>query len=122
MAFNKCLITVDENNYRFSIDRYFLVDNIEHCLVHHFGYSVGVGIWQEVEILGESCFAWSKLESVTFESESRLRRIEKSCFSGFSLTSICIPRNVEILGESCFAGNLLLLNSLESITFETNPG
>jgi hypothetical protein len=36
---------------------------------------------RNVEILGESCFVWSKLEFVTFESESKLTRIEKSCFS-----------------------------------------
>jgi hypothetical protein len=63
-----------------------------------------------VEILPKSCFAQSKLESITFESESRLTRIEETCFLNCSLKSICIPRNVEILPKSCFA----LLCSVEA--------
>jgi hypothetical protein len=97
-AFVNCncrVITFDQNNLRFSIDRYFIVDKIENRLVRYFGDSVGIGIWQEIEILGEFCFARSKLESITFESKSRLTRIEDSCFSNCSLKSICIPQNVD---------------------------
>jgi hypothetical protein len=91
MACKNCSITVDENNHRFWIDRYFIVDKIDHRLVNYFGDSVRVNIWHEVEILGESCFSGSKLEFITFESESRLMRMEKSCFYRCSLKSILIP-------------------------------
>jgi hypothetical protein len=40
---------------------------------------------------------------VTFEAESKLKRIGDSCFSDSSLTSICIHGRVEILGKCCFA-------------------
>jgi hypothetical protein len=69
---------------------------------------------RNVEILAKSCFAQSTLESLTFENESRLTRIEDSCFSYCSLKSICIPRNVEILSKSCF-----YCSKLESITIES---
>jgi hypothetical protein len=112
----KCLlsITVDVKNVCFSIDRYFVVDNREKGLVLYFGESSGVYIWKEIEVLGKSCFACSNLETVTFESESRLTRIEESCFEKCSMKSICIPRNVEILGKSCFYSS-----KLESFTFES---
>jgi hypothetical protein len=109
----KCLtITVDATNHRFSIDRYFVVDKQDNRLVQYFGESGRVSIWNEVEILGESCFAFSSLQSITFERESRLTRIDDSCFKDCALKLICIPRNVEILGKSCFCHS-----KLESITF-----
>jgi hypothetical protein len=56
-------------------------------------------ILRNVEILGKSCFAgdctkFNSLESITFENDSRLTRIEDYCFQKCSLKSICIPRNV----------------------------
>jgi hypothetical protein len=42
------------------------------------------------------------LSSITFESDSRLTRIESSTFSRSSLQSIIIPRNVELLCSLCF--------------------
>jgi hypothetical protein len=41
------------------------------------------------------------LQSIVFESNSRLTRIESKIFSKSSLQSILIPRNVEILGSNC---------------------
>jgi hypothetical protein len=94
----KCLsITIDAENLRFSIDRYFLVDEQGKCFVRYFGESDRVSISRNVEILPKLCFTYSKLEPLTFENESRLTRIEDSCFLYCSLKSICIPRNVEIL-------------------------
>jgi hypothetical protein len=42
-------------------------------------------------------------EIITFESQTRLTRIESEAFSSSSFESIEIPRNVEILGSSCFS-------------------
>jgi hypothetical protein len=70
-----------------------------------------------VEILGWRCFFYCKsLSSITFESSSRLTRIESEAFYGSSLQSILIPSNVEILGSHCFS----FCESLSSITFESN--
>jgi hypothetical protein len=44
-----------------------------------------------------------RIESIVFESKSRLIRIESSAFSSSSLRSIWIPSSVEILGSSCFS-------------------
>jgi hypothetical protein len=80
---------------------------------------------RNVESLGKSCFAgdsmkFNSLESITFENNSRLTRIEDSCFEYCSLKSICIPRNVEMLGKLCFAGHSRKLSSLEWLTFEND--
>jgi hypothetical protein len=41
---------------------------------------------------------------IAFESVSRLRRIEKSCFNLLSLRSLCIPKDVALIDGSAFAG------------------
>jgi hypothetical protein len=70
-----------------------------------------------VEILGSRCFSNCKsLSSITFESNSRLTRIESEAFSESSLRSILIPNSVEILGSKCFYN----IRSLLSIIFESN--
>jgi TPR repeat protein len=53
---------------------------------------------------------------ISFESNSRLIRIESDAFSESSLQSIVIPMSVEILGSSCFS----FCRSLSSISFESN--
>jgi hypothetical protein len=49
-------------------------------------------------MLGSSCFSFCEsLSSISFESNSRLNRIESSAFSNSSLRSIEIPRNVQFI-------------------------
>jgi hypothetical protein len=44
------------------------------------------------------------IPSVSFESDSKLSRIEASAFENCHvLCSICIPASVEIIGEECFS-------------------
>jgi hypothetical protein len=53
---------------------------------------------------------------VTFESESKLKRIEGHAFRNTFLVSIVIPKSVEVIGEFCFFG----VGDLRSFSFE--PG
>jgi hypothetical protein len=56
-----------------------------------------------VSVLGKSSFSGCQtLESVTFESHSRLERIEESAFRGSGLQSIVIPRDVAFVDGSAF--------------------
>jgi hypothetical protein len=76
-------------------------------------------VWIPNSIRGWAPNLWEKsgqIHSISFESNSRLIRIESDAFSFSSLQSIEIPRNVEILGSSCFSD----CNSLSSISFESN--
>jgi hypothetical protein len=57
-----------------------------------------------------------ELQSIIFESNSHLTRIESEAFSKSSLRSILTPRNVEIVGSKCFYN----CKSLSSISFESN--
>jgi hypothetical protein len=72
---------------------------------------------RDVEILGSKCFSHCKsLSSITFESNSHLRRIESEAFSFSSLQSILIPSHVAIIGSGCFS----FCESLSSVRFESN--
>jgi hypothetical protein len=53
--------------------------------------------------------------TVTFQAESKLKRIGDSCFSDSSLTSISVPGRVEILCKRCFAATA----RLETCEFES---
>jgi hypothetical protein len=53
---------------------------------------------KSVEVLCKECFSNCKsLTSITFESDSRLQRIEERAFAGTGLKSIIVPSSVEVL-------------------------
>jgi hypothetical protein len=74
-----------------------------------------------VVVLGKQSFYLCKsLQSIIFESSSRLERIEESAFAGDRVTSnqlrsILIPSSVVVLGKQSF----YLCESLESVEFES---
>jgi predicted metal-binding protein len=84
-------------------------------LIRNFSTSPAIEIAENIEILGSKCFTYCKsLSSITFESNSRLRRIESFAFSYSSLQSIVIPKNVQFIDGSAFIGVTLLSISIES--------
>jgi hypothetical protein len=85
-------------------------------IYRYFGLCRSIVIPSSVVVLGEWSFSWCKsLESVTFESGSRLERIEESAFYCTGLKSIEIPSPVVVLGKESFSWCM----SLESVTFES---
>jgi hypothetical protein len=65
----------------------------------------------------KDCFSrCTSLTSVTFESNSKLQRIEESAFAQSGLTTIEVPASVEVLCKLCFS----YCWSLTSVTFELN--
>jgi hypothetical protein len=98
-------ITIDPNNPRFVVNKDFLIDLIESRLIRCFDFKESVIVLNSVSILGVSGFSNTDLvRTVTFESSSRLMRIDRECFSHSVLESICVPRSVNIFYESCFRG------------------
>jgi hypothetical protein len=70
-----------------------------------------------VEVICEKCFSKCKsLESISFEWDSKLSRIERKAFCESCLESIHLPASVEVICESCFSR----CASLKSISFESN--
>jgi hypothetical protein len=68
-----------------------------------------------VKSLGKGCFSWCKsLSSVTFESLSKLVRIEEFAFFQSGLVCIVIPSSVASFGHECFSN----CQRLRSVTFE----
>jgi hypothetical protein len=66
-------------------------------MIRYFDRSSSVVIPSRIEILCELCFAYcTSLTSVTFESNSKLHRIEESAVKGSGLTTIELPASVEV--------------------------
>jgi hypothetical protein len=108
---------IECDNRRFVFDKTFLLDIVDHRLIRNLSGMSHITIPRDIEIVGSSCFRECKsLSSISFESNSRLLRIESDAFSGSSFQSIVILSNVEILGSSCFAW----CESLSFISFESN--
>jgi hypothetical protein len=62
-----------------------------------------VAIPRTIEFIEEYCFYdCNSLKEVIFESDSNLKRIDKSAFSSSGLKSVRIPAKVEFIGERCF--------------------
>jgi hypothetical protein len=71
-----------------------LIDIVDHKLIRHLSNSLFVNIPRDIEILCSFCFSvYESLESVLFESDSRLTRIESQAFPRFA-GPIRIPSGV----------------------------
>jgi hypothetical protein len=110
-------IEVEEGSSHFRTSGHFLVDFAGLSLIRSFDQNANVVIGRDIEILCESSFSGHpSLSSLTFESNSRLRRIEKSAFSECrSLKVICLPASVEYCAKS-----FLACSSIQTLTFESN--
>jgi hypothetical protein len=87
-------ISIETGHERFLIDRESFVDIIDHRLIRHFGSSSHVDICCDIEILGSFCFSDCKsLSSISFESNSRLKRIESSALRDLHF-QIVIPSTI----------------------------
>jgi hypothetical protein len=110
-------VSVSPDNIRFRVRDSFLEDFDGSTIYRYFGSCRSIEIPSSVVVLGKASFCWCEsLESVTFESDSRLERIEESAFGESGLKSILIPSSVIVLGKASFYG----CNSLESVTFESD--
>jgi hypothetical protein len=68
-----------------------------------------------VEVLSEMCFfGCGSLSSITFESGSRLSRIESRAFYQTGLIDIIFPASVDVISEGCFSE----CRSLSPVMFE----
>jgi hypothetical protein len=87
-------ISIESGNEHFVVEKDFLIDIVHHKLIRYLSMLPVVRIGSDIEILGSSCFScctW--ISSITFESNSRLRRIESQAFNKFYLM-IVIPSTV----------------------------
>jgi hypothetical protein len=113
IGINNCLI-------RALILRKFVeVDGTRYELTEVEGFEswdgVKVFIPNNIEKIKENCFSRCKsLSAVIFESESKMKEINKNAFRRSMLKSILIPSNVENLGDCCF----YKCKSLRDIVFE----
>jgi hypothetical protein len=86
-------ISIESGNERFVIREDLLIDIVDHKLIRNFSSSSSVIIPYDIEILCSFCFSGCKsLKSVSFESNSRLTRIESQTFP--RLGPITIPSAV----------------------------
>jgi hypothetical protein len=82
-----------------------------------FAFVKCIYIPRTIELLPDQCFlSCHLLQSVSFESNGSLRRIETLAFSFRALKSVTLPRGVELLGPEFCAG----CGSLSSVSFEND--
>jgi hypothetical protein len=111
-----CSISVSQDNRHFRIRGSFLEDICGATIYQYFGSCTSVVIPSSIVVLGKWSFCLCRShESVTFESGSRMERIEESAFSGSGFKSILIPASVVVVDKESFCG----CQSLESVTFES---
>jgi hypothetical protein len=106
-AFENSAITslfVAEGNEDFIVDDFCLLGENEATLIRYLGSDAHLLIGSHIEVLCRSSFAYcTLLESISFDSESCLRRIEELAFAScFQLRSFVIPQSVEFLSGLAF--------------------
>jgi hypothetical protein len=109
-------ISVSPDNMQFCLSECFLEGFDRSMIYRYFGSCRSIVIPSSVVVLGKSSFRRCKsLESVRFESGSRLEQIEEWAFSESGLRSIEVPSPVLALGKASFRW----CKSLRSMTFES---
>jgi hypothetical protein len=109
-------VSTATDNSHFCTVGSFLVDFSGSVIYHYFSLDQSIFIPSSVVVLGKMSFAGDYgLESVAFESGSRLYEIEESAFLETGLKSIVIPASVVVLGKLSLAG----CRRLKSVTFES---
>jgi hypothetical protein len=116
-------VSIESGNETFVFENDFLVDAVHHKLIRSFSSSSIVTIPWNIKTLGVACFSkCESLSSISFESNSRLIRIESDAFSFSSLRSIVIPRSVQCIKGSAFIGltqtSILVQPGNETFTIE----
>jgi hypothetical protein len=110
-------VRIESGDTIFRVENDLLIDVPHHKLIRNFSTSSSIMIPCQIESLGSFSFSYCKsFSSITFESNSRLTRIESEAFRESSLQSILIPKSVELFGPRCFLDCWLL----SSITFESD--
>jgi serine/threonine protein kinase len=114
-AFNRSKInsiSIEEGNERFVIDNDFLLDFDHKTLIRYFGSSSTILIPRNVEILCSSCFSYCQsLSSISFESDSKLERIEVSAFAGTKLGRVLVPKHIAFVAGNAFPTSCAVLIS-----------
>jgi hypothetical protein len=110
-------VGIERGNRHFTISGNYLEDFSSHSIVGHVGISTELFIGKDIEELCDGCFCSQKhLSGLSFETDSRLRRIGECAFFSSSLNSIVIPSSVEIIGNFCFDS----CDNLSVVKFESN--
>jgi hypothetical protein len=102
-------VQVAEPNRHFRVSGDFLLNFQSTVLIYYFGQDSVVQIPSEVEVLRDRAFSCkTKVSTVAFASDSRLRRIETRAFwSCWSLESLFIPSLVTSIDAGALPGYYL---------------
>jgi hypothetical protein len=100
-------IVVSPANCRFKVRDPFLLNHDGTEVIRYFGRDSCLEIFREVRILCRNAFSGcDTVQTVTFEPDSKLHRIESNAFSRCaSLRWICIPSSVDIIDGIDLAKN-----------------
>jgi hypothetical protein len=94
-------ISIESGNDTFVIEKDILINVLHHKLIRNFSKSSSIEIGRNIEIVGSNCFSNCRsVNLITFESNSRLTRIESEAFSALQLHPILIPSTILFIAYS----------------------
>jgi hypothetical protein len=123
VGLNGITICVQKGNKSFVAEKEMILSFDRTRLIRYFGPDESVVIPQIVGVLDAHCFSHcTSVSAISFESDSRLARVESYAFCYSELESIVIPRGVHYVAGSAFLGcsglSILMQSENESIAFE----
>jgi hypothetical protein len=95
-------ISIESGNEILVVENEFLIDIVDHKLIRNFSRSSNIEIRSDIETVGSSCFSsCESLSSISFESNSRLIRIESQAFPALDVV-VVIPSTVIFIALNAF--------------------
>jgi hypothetical protein len=97
------LISIETGNPLFSVEDSCIFHDVQTTFIRYFGSVSSLVIPQDVEIIGPGCFSSCELlSSISFESNSQLKRIESQAFAGTRIGMVLLPAEVAFIAGDAF--------------------
>jgi hypothetical protein len=91
---------IESGNNRFVVENEFLIHILSHKLTGDFSKSSNITIPSFIAVLGPACFeSYESLSSISFESPSRLTRVESHAFAN-SYVRVLLPSTLVFLAHN----------------------
>jgi hypothetical protein len=96
-------VSIASNNLHFVVKSHFILDSSNTKLIRYFGTESNIFIPRHVQILCSSCFSSCKLlSSISFETHSKLTRIEARVCWNTNIFLVVVPRSTSFIAGDAF--------------------
>jgi len=103
IGLNEISISIEDGNVSFVISKNFILSFDRTKLIRYFGFDKSVVIPHNIEVLCSSCFSdHFSLSHISFENDSKLKRIESKAFTMTNIDSIVLPTHILFIAGNAF--------------------